>query len=451
MDSLWLTDNSTRELKKLDAVPAGSKVIVIGEDNKPYLVDSTNNPVPGDTMEWGGEWDANANMPDITGETKNGKMWRVKTAGNTDLGGVSDWQVDDFVVKVDSGWTKINNNQSTGSGGYYDEVIINDFSEYPLPLNTPIGKKILYKCIPGKRIIHPDITEHIKLNSAVSLGNGIGVELKSYGYGVAQIGFEKISATGWAIRDITGKCYIEGAGFWYRMQEARIVQKDASTFAHITPEMLFRQDGYSESNNLHTVLDSAYDKYILDLNNMVFEDYSIDFQNNAYFQVNNFKKFNFISSTRQKAMMDIRVKIDNLTQYSNIINYMNDTSDRWSFYFNENEQFMFDAYINGAEVLTLATPDSVPIGVWTRLTAVRDGDQIALYIDGEQKAVGTLGNTLDWDANLYIGTNALDQFYFQGQMQDLYGLHNVPFDIDIASGASLPNWQYPPSWLIFNK
>ena len=450
MDSLWLTDNSLRELKKLDSIPAGSKIIIIGKGNKPYLADSVNNPVPGNAMEWGGEWDANANIPDITNETKNGKIWRVKTAGNTSLGGIANWQVDDFVVKVDSGWAKINNNQVPNLYGYYDEVFIIN-TDLILPASASVGKKILYKTdTSGKIIVKPASSQFITI-AGKTFGAGVGVELKSYGYGMAQIGFEKIAANEWKIRDLTGKCFLEGAAFWYRMQEARLIQQSNGQLAHITPEMLFRQDGYSENNDLRTVLDSAYDKSILDWNNHLFEDYSIDFQNDAYFQVNNFKKFNFISTTKQKALFDVRVKIDNLTQYANIINYMNDVNDRWSFYFNDVRQFMFDAYINGNEVLTLKVNDAVPSNIWTRLTGIRDGNQVALYIDGEQKAVGTLGNSLDWDANFYIGTNAFNQFYFQGQMQDLVGMHNIPFDIDVTTGADLPAWNYPPEWLIINK
>lgn len=56
-----------------------------------------------------GDWDADTNTPDITGATQTGYAWRVSVAGSTDLGGITDWKVNDWAVKVDTGWIKIDN------------------------------------------------------------------------------------------------------------------------------------------------------------------------------------------------------------------------------------------------------------------------------------------------------------------------------------------------------
>lgn len=56
-----------------------------------------------------GDWNASTNTPDITGTTTTGYMWRVSVAGNTNLGGITDWEVNDMAVKSAAGWVKIDN------------------------------------------------------------------------------------------------------------------------------------------------------------------------------------------------------------------------------------------------------------------------------------------------------------------------------------------------------
>lgn len=56
-----------------------------------------------------GDWDADTNTPDITTTTEAGYAWRVSVAGNTDLGGITDWLLNDLAVKTATGWLKIAN------------------------------------------------------------------------------------------------------------------------------------------------------------------------------------------------------------------------------------------------------------------------------------------------------------------------------------------------------
>ena len=56
-----------------------------------------------------GMWNANTNTPDITGTTTTGYLWIVSVAGTTNLGGITDWQVNDWAVKVATGWAKVDN------------------------------------------------------------------------------------------------------------------------------------------------------------------------------------------------------------------------------------------------------------------------------------------------------------------------------------------------------
>lgn len=59
-------------------------------------------------MQLQGNWNADTNTPDITGITQVGYAWAVSVSGNTDLGGITDWQIGQMAVKNFAGWTKIN-------------------------------------------------------------------------------------------------------------------------------------------------------------------------------------------------------------------------------------------------------------------------------------------------------------------------------------------------------
>jgi len=46
-----------------------------------------------------GDWDADTNTPDITGTTTVGFTWRVSVAGNTNLGGITTWALNDCLYR----------------------------------------------------------------------------------------------------------------------------------------------------------------------------------------------------------------------------------------------------------------------------------------------------------------------------------------------------------------
>ena len=89
--------------------------ISTGVSGYEYLV-SDNNDIPNKKyvdsliggMQLQGNWNAATNMPNITGTTQVGYAWAVSVSGNTDLGGLTNWQVGEMAVKNFAGWTKIN-------------------------------------------------------------------------------------------------------------------------------------------------------------------------------------------------------------------------------------------------------------------------------------------------------------------------------------------------------
>jgi hypothetical protein len=104
-----------------------------------------------------GNWNANTNSPDITGAT-TGQFWIVSVTGTTDLGGITDWQLNDWAVKTTAGWAKVDNTE-TGKvladsadtpAGYLDskvqDSLVNDAVTHKLKLSgdsaTPGNDKV---------------------------------------------------------------------------------------------------------------------------------------------------------------------------------------------------------------------------------------------------------------------------------------------------------------------
>jgi len=57
-----------------------------------------------------GTWNALTNDPDIDGGiAETGYFWIVSIAGTTDIGGITDWEINDWAVKTATGWAKIDN------------------------------------------------------------------------------------------------------------------------------------------------------------------------------------------------------------------------------------------------------------------------------------------------------------------------------------------------------
>lgn len=74
-----------------------------------------------------GTWDALTNTPDISVGPTEGATWIVNVAGNTNLGGITDWNVGDWAIFHDGGWFKIDNTASAtviSVNGYIGAVVL---------------------------------------------------------------------------------------------------------------------------------------------------------------------------------------------------------------------------------------------------------------------------------------------------------------------------------------
>jgi hypothetical protein len=66
-------------------------------------------------LNYQGTWNASTNTPAIptASTSNNGWYYKVATAGATNIGGVTDWQIGDWVISNGSSWDKIDNTEDT--------------------------------------------------------------------------------------------------------------------------------------------------------------------------------------------------------------------------------------------------------------------------------------------------------------------------------------------------
>jgi len=63
-----------------------------------------------------GTWDANANTPTIVSSTGDqGHYYVVSTAGSTNINGITDWKIGDWIIFNGSAWEKVDNTESVTS------------------------------------------------------------------------------------------------------------------------------------------------------------------------------------------------------------------------------------------------------------------------------------------------------------------------------------------------
>lgn len=86
-------------------------------------------------LDFEGSWNASTNSPDLTAITPNvGQFWIVSVAGNTSLGGITNWGVGDWALYDGSAWQRIEgggdgnfvNLSATGTSDLSGPVVVND-------------------------------------------------------------------------------------------------------------------------------------------------------------------------------------------------------------------------------------------------------------------------------------------------------------------------------------
>lgn len=110
-----------------------------------------------------GNWNANTNIPDITGATKTGNYWIVDTNGTTDLGGFIEWKVNDWAIKTATGWAKVDNTDSVISVAGKKGVISLSISDVN-GLAISLGNRLRVD------ISNQNLTAQQKLNASKNIG-----------------------------------------------------------------------------------------------------------------------------------------------------------------------------------------------------------------------------------------------------------------------------------------
>ncbi len=97
------------------AIGAANGVAGLGADGKVPTSQLPAVAIGG--MNYQGTWNASTNTPTIPTATSSNKgfYYKVATAGATNVSGITDWQVGDWIVSNGSAWDKIDNTDSVSS------------------------------------------------------------------------------------------------------------------------------------------------------------------------------------------------------------------------------------------------------------------------------------------------------------------------------------------------
>jgi hypothetical protein len=152
-----------------------------------------------------GDWNAATNTPNITGTTQTGFAWRVSVAGNTNLGGITDWLVNDLAVKSATGWIKIDNTESVTSVFGRFGTVVAQSGDYNTDLVTE-GTTNLYFTTARART-------SISAGTGITYDSGTGV-ISSSGGSVTSVGLSMPSAFTVTNSPVTstGTLTVTGAG-----------------------------------------------------------------------------------------------------------------------------------------------------------------------------------------------------------------------------------------------
>ena len=103
------------------AVADGGASLATGDQIYDFVTGQIANIPSGLSFE--GNWNANTDSPDLSAATPdNGQFWIVSVAGNTDLDGITDWEVGDWAIYVSTGagtdgWQKVDNSSTLSGSG----------------------------------------------------------------------------------------------------------------------------------------------------------------------------------------------------------------------------------------------------------------------------------------------------------------------------------------------
>ena len=142
-----------------------------------------------------GNWNALSNVPDIGTGATTGQFWIVSVAGSTNVGGITDWEVNDWAVRTATGWAKIDNTDKVLSVAGRTGVIvlgITDITGLTAELANTV-KLTGNQSIAGQKTFTElvTMTDRLKLSDSAAntlIGDGVGTSLTTGAFNVG-VGF----------------------------------------------------------------------------------------------------------------------------------------------------------------------------------------------------------------------------------------------------------------------
>lgn len=146
-----LTDelgNNGERLKNTPRGPDGAPLETFGL----VLVDMEGNfQETLGALTYKGVWNANTNVPPIpaAGPLNKGEFYKVSVAGTTDINGINDWEIGDWIISNGTTWDKIDNTDKVSSVNGYVGVVVLTKADVGLgnvdntsDLNKPISNAV---------------------------------------------------------------------------------------------------------------------------------------------------------------------------------------------------------------------------------------------------------------------------------------------------------------------
>jgi hypothetical protein len=347
----------------------------------------------------------------------------------------------------------INRQGGTGIIGEYDEII-----NIPLPFMSsgitmpviPLGKRIKYIFTgKGKIALRPDASQYFLAGGGYSLprlGDGIGYTV--HNEMISTLGFVKVQS-GLKIKEATGKWTVEGANLWMPLDNLRLVVHDSSSKRVMVEEKLLNQESIC-NETLAIRVDSPYDKGLLTAYGSAFTDYSAYFDGLERSELYDAVGVDLFHDLAGSALFDCWVKrTGNGGAWTIVCNHWVDADNRWTVAFTPSDTLHIEAYNSGNNVLYI-DGGSVPVDIlWHRISVLRKGNRVALYVDGNKAAIGDLSAAGPTGGMFYIGSDGFNNsgYRYKGLMRDMILSTKLFYNIDIESSSILPDWQNSPHWL----
>lgn len=110
-----VTSGGALSVSDIPSLGAANGVASLGADGKVPTSQLPDTAVG--AMSYQGTWNASTNTPTIPSAASGNKgyYYKVATAGATNVSGITDWQVGDWIVSNGSSWDKIDNSEAVSS------------------------------------------------------------------------------------------------------------------------------------------------------------------------------------------------------------------------------------------------------------------------------------------------------------------------------------------------